>query len=189
MGFSVHSQWQVRDERGRRKYLNGEERRRFLSAAGELNASSSAFCRLLAQAGCRVSEGLEIDRDRLDVDQCAVTFRTLKRRRIVFRSVPVPETLMFDLLALASHRSGNIWSMHRSTAWRLITAMMADAEIEGPMACCKGLRHGFGMHAIAQGVPAHLIQRWLGHASPSTTAIYLDAVGVEERKFAARMWT
>jgi len=28
----------------------------------------------------------------------------------------------------------------------------------------------------------------MGHASGATTAIYLDAVGWEEREFAGRMW-
>jgi len=29
---------------------------------------------------------------------------------------------------------------------------------------------------------------WLGHAGLATTAIYVDAVGIEERALAARMW-
>jgi len=37
--------------------------------------------------------------------------------------------------------------------------------------------------------PRHLVQRWLGHASLRTTAIYGDVIGSEERAFAARMWT
>jgi integrase len=32
------------------------------------------------------------------------------------------------------------------------------------------------------------LQRWLGHASMTTTAIYLEAMGDEEREIAARMW-
>ncbi|HRD76437.1 MAG TPA: tyrosine-type recombinase/integrase, partial [Hyphomicrobiaceae bacterium] len=53
----------------------------------------------------------------------------------------------------------------------------------------KGLRHAFGLHAIRCGVPLNLVQRWLGHASITTTVIYLQALGPEEREFAARMWT
>lgn len=34
----------------------------------------------------------------------------------------------------------------------------------------------------------HMLQRWLGHAQLSTTAIYADAVGKEEQDIAARMW-
>jgi integrase len=56
------------------------------------------------------------------------------------------------------------------------------------MACPKGLRHGFGIRAADRSVPANLIQRWMGHASSTTTAIYRDAVGLEERQFASRMW-
>jgi site-specific recombinase XerD len=32
------------------------------------------------------------------------------------------------------------------------------------------------------------VQRWLGHASLGTTAIYGDVSGHEEREFAARIW-
>jgi integrase len=39
---------------------------------------------------------------------------------------------------------------------------------------------------LSEHVPANLIQRWMGHASLTTTAIYIDAVGLEERQFASR---
>ena len=52
----------------------------------------------------------------------------------------------------------------------------------------KGLQHGLGVNAVGQGVPLNLVQRWLGHAQLSTTAIYAEAVGEEERSIAARMW-
>jgi integrase len=35
----------------------------------------------------------------------------------------------------------------------------------------------------------NLVQRWLGHSSMTTTAIYLQAIGDEERTIAARMWS
>jgi site-specific recombinase XerD len=38
----------------------------------------------------------------------------------------------------------------------------------------KGLRHSFGVNAFQSNVPPHLVQRWLGHASLRTTAIYAD---------------
>lgn len=67
---------------------------------------------------------------------------------------------------------------------------MREAAIgRGPHATAKGLRHGFGMHAIRSGVPINLVQRWLGHARMETTAIYLQAMGREEREIAARMWS
>jgi integrase len=53
----------------------------------------------------------------------------------------------------------------------------------------EGIAHGFGVNAFETSVPPHLVQRWLGHASLKTTAIYGDVIGPEERKFAARMWS
>jgi site-specific recombinase XerD len=52
----------------------------------------------------------------------------------------------------------------------------------------RGLRHGYGVHAVHSGVPLPLIQRWLGHAYLNTTAIYTNLVGPEERAMAERMW-
>ena len=65
---------------------------------------------------------------------------------------------------------------------------MAQAGVRGPHASPKGLRHGFGVAAVTAGVPLNLVQKWLGHAQLSTTAIYADAVGEEEHVIAARMW-
>lgn len=61
--------------------------------------------------------------------------------------------------------------------------------VKGPQATPKGLRHGFGVAAIQAGIPLNLLQRWLGHAQLTTTAICANAVGPEERNIAARMWT
>ena len=65
---------------------------------------------------------------------------------------------------------------------------MAAAGVAGPHATPKGLRHGFGVDAFQASVPPHLVQRWLGRASPRTTVIYGDVIGPEERTFAERMW-
>lgn len=65
---------------------------------------------------------------------------------------------------------------------------MHAAKIKGKHATPKGLRHGFGVHAVSSGVPLNLLQRWLGHAQLETTAIYANALGAEEYSIAARMW-
>ena len=65
--------------------------------------------------------------------------------------------------------------------------MMAAAGESGAAATPKGLRHGFGVQAVGSGVPLNLVQRWLGHAQLSTTAIYAEAVGEEELAIAERM--
>jgi site-specific recombinase XerD len=74
------------------------------------------------------------------------------------------------------------------TGWRTVHALMEPARLDGPLAAPKGLRHGFGVAAVAAGIPLNLVQKWLGHAQLSTTAIYADAVGAEEQDIARRMW-
>jgi integrase len=188
MPHSAFTTWQVFDETGRRKYLSELERTRFLLLVSNLPVRYGALCKTLAFTGCRISEALALCRHQLDAERRTLTFRTLKRRRIVFRTVPVPQSLIEDLLALPERADQRFWGIHRATAWRVVKAVMALARVEGPMACCKGLRHCFGMHAAGKNVPPNLIQRWMGHSSPVTTAVYLDAIGIEEREFAERMW-
>ena len=74
------------------------------------------------------------------------------------------------------------------TGWRRVIEVMVHADITGPHATPKGLRHGFGVAAVSAGIPLNLIQKWLGHAQLSTTAIYADAMGAEERDIAKRLW-
>ena len=72
-------------------------------------------------------------------------------------------------------------------AWLRLQGVMQAAGIKpGPHATPKGFRHGFGVAAVQAGIPLNLVQRWLGHAQLSTTAIYAEAVGAEEQSIAAR---
>jgi integrase/recombinase XerD len=42
--------------------------------------------------------------------------------------------------------------------------------------------------AVSRGIALNMVQKWLGHAQLTTTAIYANAVGEEEQSIAARMW-
>lgn len=188
MGFQESIDWQIFDSEGKRKYVSQAERIRFLEAADREPKLIKALCYLLTYTGCRISEALSLKRLHIDAERHVVTFQTLKRRKLHFRSVPVPRFVTAMLLDLGIAIDDVIWAVHRSTAWRWIKRIMQYAQIHGPQSTCKGLRHGFGIRAATQSVPPNLIQRWMGHASPHTTAIYLDVVGNEERLFARRMW-
>jgi integrase len=41
---------------------------------------------------------------------------------------------------------------------------------------------------VSKGIALNMVQKWLGHAQLTTTAIYADAVGDEEQSIAAKMW-
>jgi integrase len=140
---------------------------------------------VLTFTGCRLSEALALYRDH--IDEGAITIRTLKRRKLVFRRVPVPEWLCAALIAEAG-QGQPIFNVHRTTGYRWVKRAMRCSGVSGAQACPKGLRHGFGIRAALGKAPISLVQRWLGHASPVTTSIYLDAEGDEERHFADVCW-
>lgn len=180
-----------------RKYLNTSERRRFLEAANGALPPIRAFCLILAWTGCRISEALALTAASFDLENRTVEFETIKRRRGgLVRQVPIPFVLLQELdhLFYVSARQrdstkveARLWSWSRSTAWRNVKSVMRTAGLQGTFAMPKGLRHAFGVAAF-QTVPPHLVQRWLGHASLRTTAIYGDVSGPEERIFAERLW-
>jgi integrase/recombinase XerD len=178
------------DGTGRRKYLCNTELARFHAALRKAEPATRSFCQLMALTGCRISEALAATPRHLDIDAERVIFRTLKRRKVAFRAVPVPSTLMQELTALAKGLADDdrLWPWARQTGWRKICAVMELAEISGPMAMPKGLRHAYGIRAASNNVPPSIIQRFRGHADPATTAIYIDAAGSEERAFAERIW-
>jgi integrase/recombinase XerD len=180
-----------------RKYLNREERRRLLDAIGRASPPIRLFCLVLIWGGCRISEALALTPTHIDLEGGVVEFETLKRRRNgLVRQVPMPPEVLrelervFDLSAAQRdpvRAVQRLWPWSRSTAWRHVKTLMANAEVYGSAAMPKGLRHTFGVAAFL-AVPPHLVQRWLGHASLRTTAIYGDVSGPEERHFAERVW-
>src|SRR4051812_10924176 len=161
------------------------------------------FCSVLHTTGCRVSEALALTPEHVDLTGRALVFETLKkRRRGVYRAVPVPPGLL-DQLDLVhglreaqrrgkGHVDQPLWPWSRMTAWRHVTTVMAAAAADipaGPHRSPKGLRHGFGVHAISSGVPLNMLGKWMGHATLEVTAIYANALGAEEQGIAARMWS
>ena len=183
---------------GDRKYLNAAERRRFQKAAHLSDPATRLFCLVLGWTGARISEVLALTPASIDVESGVVSIETLKRRkRGIVRQIPLPRFILRDLdlefrLRLAQRdpylANRRLWNWSRTTAWQRVKAVMAVAGVIGTPAAPKGLRHGFGVNAFQANVPPHLVQRWLGHASLRTTAIYGDVIGPEERAFAARMW-
>ena len=104
-----------------------------------------------------------------------VVFESLKkRRRGVFRAVPLPPDLL-DTLDMVhgireaqrrGHGKALLWPWSRMTAFRRVQEVIAAAAIpDGPHACPKGLRHGFGVQAVSRGIALNMVQKWLGTPS------------------------
>ena len=187
--------FQLYDATGARKYVTADERRRFLEAAERAPREVRTLCLVLTYSGCRLSEALGLTVDRVDLAGGMIVLETLKKRRTgVYRGVPVPAAVLeaLDLVhGIRERKRGRevrLWPISRTTAWRRVAEVLDEAGIDGPQSSPKGLRHGFGVQAVSSGVPLNLVQRWLGHAQLSTTALYADAVGAEERGLMSKMW-
>lgn len=195
MAYSI--QFSLHGGRGERKYLNAEERRKFYSQTKKLDRERKVFCQLLYFTGARFGEIHSLYREQINLSDRLVTIKSLKRRRDdIFRQIPIPDHLIEELkhiLNVPKHELTekdyvtSIWSFSRRTGSRLIKQIMHDAGIDGIKASALGLRHGYAVHA-AMHVPLTKVQKWMGHAYLATTAIYLDVSGIEERKWAEKLW-
>src|SRR3954469_5739020 len=177
---------QLFDAEGRRLYVTEDERRAFVAAAAKAPREVRTFCGVLHATGCRISEALALTAQQIDLSGRVVVFESLKkRRRGVYRAVPVPPELL-DALDLVhdireAQRRGQaktlLWPWSRMTAFRRVQEVIAAAGIpDGPHACPKGLRHGFGVQAVSRGIALNMVQNWLGDAQLTTTAIYANMV-------------
>lgn len=189
------------DLQGQRLYLTSKERADFLEAAKKAPREICTFCIALHYTGCRISEALALTPRLIDFSDKALVFKTLKKRdKTIYRAVPIPEETLDTLEmvhglteALNSKKSTilnkPLWPWARMTGYRYVKAVMDEAGIpDGPHKCPKGLRHGFGVHAISKGVPLNMLSKWLGHSTLEMTSIYTDALGEEQRSIASRMW-
>ncbi len=190
-------------ELGERKYLNASECKRFVAALSVLNnLKEQTFCETIYWTGCRPSEALKLDVIRVNVEDCFLVFRSLKKhgkkKGKHFRTVPIPPELAERLnkvhsilkiqLKKSAHQFRRLWRFGRQKGWRLIKTVMDKAGIFGVRACARGLRHSFGVHTILSGIAESKLQTWLGHEDPKTTAIYLTIGGAEDHELIRRMW-
>lgn len=197
--MSEVSQMRLFHPDGSRLYLTQEERSSFLEAAFTAKPEVRTFAETLVYSGCRISEALELVPKRVELSENRIILRSLKKRREdVFRAIPCPPKY-FDTLNLAhnlmtlqkskKHTNLPLWKWTRQHANEIIKKIMIEAKItEGKHRTPKGLRHAYGVHAVTVGIPLNMLQKWMGHASIQTTAIYANATGPEEINLASKMW-
>jgi integrase len=186
------------DGQGRRKYLTTEERRRFVYSAIKMDPYYGSFCLTVALTGARISEVLNLRQHHVDAANGQIILETLKRRRRgIFRSIPVPDGLI-DYLAntaqvLVLDAQGSVdrrlWTFSRPTGWKKIKQMMQIAGVPPFIANARALRHSFAVEAVQNQIALSVIQRWLGHAKIESTALYAAPLGAEERRLAKLLWT
>lgn len=195
MSTSSENKMRLYSSQNERLYLNASEMARFLTAASAAPPPIRLFAMTLAYTGVRISEARQLRSHAVQLDARVLSVRCLKKRKDhVVREIPIPHELVaeFALMPLPTNDC-LLWHDHgrevcRIRAYRWIKALMRDAGLDGPKACPKGLRHAYGARAAVAGIPLHMLQRWMGHSSMQTTAIYATVLGPEQLMLADRMW-
>ncbi len=136
--------------------------------------------------GLRVSEGTGLQVRHIDSARMQLHLRNSKGGKD--RRVPLPEQTLQDLR--------QFWVTHRNPVWLFpqrdrrgvlpdansamskkgvstaFKAALLQSGVTKP-ATIHTLRHSWATHLLEAGVHLRLIQQWLGHSSPKTTALYL----------------
>ena len=143
----------------------------------EEKARHFAIFLLMRYTGCRISEALAVDDVKdLNFVRGEVTLLTLKRRKRFYRTVPLPGNVVAEfgrLLARWPELRGSLFRRHRSTVFKVFRARAEEAEIAEELRHPHVLRHTRAIELLNAGVPINLVQKFMGHASVATTAIYL----------------
>jgi len=130
--------------------------------------------------GLRLQEGLHLQVTHIDSDRLLLHVCHGKGGKD--RYVPLPKPIL-DLLR-------QYWVTHRNPVWLFPSIFQSGQDPRGPdgiqhafkaalhesgiskPATIHTLRHSWATHLLEAGVNLRIIQEYLGHASPTTTAIY-----------------
>ena len=149
---------------------------------------------VIAACGLRLLEGVDLQVTQIDSARMQLLIRGGKGNKD--RAVPLP---LRTLSLLRAH-----WRLHRNPIWlfpgtppegqRHATAAMDESGLQKAFrkalsaagvtkpATIHSLRHSWATHLVENGVSVRVVQLWMGHSSPTTTAIYTHLTQpVEER--------
>jgi integrase/recombinase XerD len=143
--------------------------------------------------GLRLLEGTRLHVKDIDSDRKMIHVVAGKGGKD--RYVPLPD---HTLMLLRHH-----WLTHRNASWMFPSRTGLDAIDESAIqkafqaalresgvhkaASVHTLRHSYATHLLEAGVDLRIIQTYLGHASPSTTAIYTHLTSVTEAQVNQRI--
>jgi integrase len=139
---------------------------------------------VIAGCGLRLLEGVRLQVTQIDSARMQLLIRGGKGNKD--RAVPLPSR---TLSLLRAH-----WRLHRNPTWLFPgTPRAGERHASVPMdesglqkafrkavlaagvtkhATIHSLRHSWATHLIENGVSVRVVQLWMGHTSPTTTAIY-----------------
>ncbi len=155
-------------------------------AADGVPQSARVLVGFLWATGARISEAIALRVRDLDTREQMATLVTLKRRKRTTRRVPVQPLYFAEVLGWIYERKAAgddlVFPWKRRNASYLVKRALVAAGVEDERAHPHALRHGHAIHALKNGVGVNYIQRMLGHASISSTSIYLRVTAADIRE-------
>ena len=156
--------------------------------------------RLIYSCGLRINEALHLQVHDIDRDRQVITIRGAKGDKD--RQVPLPKN---TYLMLREH-----WTTHRDKKWlfpsqrknkagilkttpinpravqRTFRLALKDSRIH-KKATVHSLRHSYATHLLEADFNLRVIQTYLGHTSPNTTAVYTHLTEKANQDAAAKI--
>jgi integrase/recombinase XerD len=151
---------------------------------------------VIAACGLRLLEGVRLQVTQIDSAGMQLLIRGGKGNKD--RAVPLPSR---TLSLLRAH-----WRLHRDPTWlfpgtprqgqRYATAPIDESGLQKAFrkavsaagvtkpATIHSLRHSWATHLVENGVSERVVQLWMGHTSPTTTAIYTHLTQPVEQRAA-----
>lgn len=149
--------------------------------------------------GLRISEGASLHVSEIDSARMQLHLRARKGNKD--RRVPLAPQILSQLRTFWSEHRDPVWLFPARGRWHYQTNASKSMSDRGVQAAFKlaleasgvnkaatvhTLRHSWATHLLEAGVNLRLIQSWLGHTSPCTTAHYThltqkaEAVAVQQ---------
>lgn len=138
-----------------------------------------AWLALAAFAGLRAGEIARLRAEDVNVRQMHIEVRDGKAGRD--RTVLIGDQLV-QLMRPFMRPKGRLWQVRPIRVSQLVSAHFRDIDMAWT---CHSLRHSYGTELYRVSQDIRLVQEQLGHASPTTTAIYTKPNSESSRKAVA----
>lgn len=142
------------------------------------NEKHKTMLLLIYACGLRRSELLNLRVKDVQVARQMLFIRDAKGAKD--RYVSIPSKVLDRLTIYMTNWKPSSWLFEGQTGGRYsersLTAVLEQAKERSgvaPLLTLHGLRHAYATHMVEGGVPLHVVQEALGHASIKTTSIYL----------------
>ncbi len=153
---------------------------------------------MLWRTGARVSELLMIRVEDIDSYTKTIHIITLKQKvAMTMRTVPIIEPELTDVTnptpfqdEIEKYIEDNnlvgkdrLFKCTRQRVNQIMIRACKKAGLDRERAHPHTLRHSFAVNAVINRIPPYVLQKILGHADPSSTAIYANVLMADAKSF------